>query len=81
VGGWHFSIFLITGLAFGFAYACRYAVQIVNLVLFAGIVELIQLEVPGLIESPLGLAVADLLLILVRYSQRQREADGLAGDE
>jgi VanZ family protein len=84
----HFSIFLITGLAFDVAYPCRYVVQIVYLVLFAGIVELIQLEVPGrharvsdFLASALGLAVAYLLLTLVRYWQQEREPDGLPGDE
>jgi VanZ family protein len=78
----------MTGLAFGFAYLCRYVVQIVYLVPFAGIVELIQLTVPGrhargsdFVASALGAGVAYLLLALVRYAQREREDDGLAEDE
>jgi VanZ family protein len=84
----HFSIVLITGLAFGFGYPCRFVVKIAYLVLFAGIVELTQSEVPGrharlsdFVASALGVGVAYLLLTLVRYSQREREADGLAEDE
>jgi len=79
----HFSIFLITGLAFGIAYPHRYVVQVVYLILFAGIVELTQLEVPGrharlsdFVASALGVSVAYLLLTLMRYARRERQADG-----
>ena len=74
----HFSIFLIAGLAFALAYPYRYDVQIVGLVLFAGILELAQLEVPGrharlsnFVASTLGMGVAYLLLTLARYAQRE----------
>jgi VanZ family protein len=77
----HFSIFLITGLAFGVAYRHRYVVQVVYLILFAGIVELTQLEIPGrharlsdFVASALGVSVAYLLLTLI--ARRERQADG-----
>jgi VanZ family protein len=76
----HFSIFLIAGVAFGFAYPYRHVVQIVYLVLFAGVVELIQLEVPGrharvsdFVVSTLGVGVAYLLVTLVRYAHQNEK--------
>jgi VanZ family protein len=42
----HFVIFSATGLAFGLGYRPRYSTAI-GLVLFAGVIELAQLLVPG----------------------------------
>jgi VanZ family protein len=42
----HALIFLLTGLAFGFAYQHRRALQLVGLTVFAGMVEVAQIWVP-----------------------------------
>lgn len=43
----HFAIFLATGLAFGFGYSRKPIVVVAALFLFAGMIELAQLFVPG----------------------------------
>jgi|SRR5579859_5255152 VanZ family protein len=43
----HFSIFFITGIAFGFGYAHRPIVVSVDLIIFAGAVEIAQRFIPG----------------------------------
>jgi VanZ family protein len=65
----HLSIFLLTGLAFGLGYRHRYATQSICLILFAGIVELMQLGIPGrharlsdFVASALGVGVAYVVL-------------------
>jgi VanZ family protein len=43
----HFSIFFLTGIAFGFGYARRPIILLVELVIFAAAVEIAQHFVPG----------------------------------
>jgi VanZ family protein len=43
----HFMMYAVTGFAFGAAYELRYATLAIFLVLFAGLVEIAQLFVPG----------------------------------
>src|SRR5665213_1439580 len=43
----HFSIFFLTGVAFGFGYWRRPSVVTIALVLFAGMIEVVQIFVPG----------------------------------
>jgi VanZ family protein len=43
----HFMMYAVTGFAFGVAYELRYATLAIFLVLFAGLVEIAQLFVPG----------------------------------
>ena len=43
----HLAIFLVTGLAFGVGYTSRHLLQAFWVVTFAGIIELIQLMIPG----------------------------------
>jgi VanZ family protein len=43
----HFTIYAVTGTAFGLGYAQREAFLAATLIIFAGIVELAQLLVPG----------------------------------
>jgi VanZ family protein len=43
----HFTIFFATGLAFGFGYPRRPLAVAILLIVFAGIIELAQLFVPG----------------------------------
>jgi VanZ family protein len=43
----HFAIFMATGLAFGVGYGRKTGVVMVALVLFAGMIELAQIVIPG----------------------------------
>jgi VanZ family protein len=43
----HFTIYFVTGLAFGLGYDCRWALLAVLFVLYAGAIEIAQLFVPG----------------------------------
>jgi len=43
----HFMMYAVTGFAFGVAYELRYVTLAIFLVLFAGLVEIAQLFVPG----------------------------------
>ena len=43
----HFAMFVITGLVFGFGYPRHHLYQAGALVVFAGIVELAQIWIPG----------------------------------
>jgi VanZ family protein len=74
----HLSIFLLAGLAFGLGYPYRYATQSICLILFAGMVELMQLGIPGrharlsdFVASTLGVGVAYIVLRLVTQAAYQ----------
>jgi VanZ family protein len=43
----HASIFMLTGLVFGFAYRSRYLYQLMGFVVFTAAIEVAQLAVPG----------------------------------
>jgi VanZ family protein len=43
----HLGIFVVTGLAFGLGYPSRFLLQGIWLVLFAALIEIAQLAVPG----------------------------------
>lgn len=43
----HLAIFILTGLAFGAGYANQHLLQALGLTVFAGVIELVQLTIPG----------------------------------
>jgi VanZ family protein len=43
----HFTIFAVTGFAFGLGYKCRHDLLAILLVMFSGAIEIAQLFVPG----------------------------------
>jgi VanZ family protein len=43
----HFAIFALCGLAFGLGYSSRHLPCAISLVIFAGMVEVLQLAIPG----------------------------------
>jgi VanZ family protein len=64
----HFAIFFVTGVTFGFGYWRKLFVVTIALVVFAGMIEFIQLFVPGrharlsdLIVDALALSVGAIL--------------------
>ena len=43
----HFAAFFVTGIAFGVGYSNRFLVAAFALVLYSGVIEIVQLLVPG----------------------------------
>jgi VanZ family protein len=77
----HFSIFFMTGIAFGFGYWRRPSVVTIALVVFAGMIEIVQMFVPGrharlsdFIVDALALCVGAALAAIVAARTLKRSA-------
>ncbi len=63
----HFGVYLVTCLAFGFGYASRPMLLAILLVVFSGLVEIVQLSVPSR-HARLSDFIVDALAALIGVS-------------